>query len=313
MKYFIAGGAGFIGSSLVHRLLNDFQDVEIVIFDNFSSGKYEFLEDIVNDDRLQIVEGDIRNLQLLIECMRCSDIVVHLASNPDISKAITEPTIDFWQGTFLTQNILEAMRINGVKKIIYASGSGIYGDWRDVIIKEDQSPMLPVSTYGASKLAGEALISAYYHMFGIQAQILRFANVIGPNATHGVIFDLINKLKINPNQLNVLGRGFQEKSYVYIDDILDAIFTVIKNYSVYGYYNVATMDFITVREIVTIILCEMNLLNTKVNYGITDEGWRGDIVKTYLDSNKIRQLGWKNKYSTREAVVKTVKLLIEEL
>jgi len=124
---------------------------------------------------------------------------------------------------------------------------------------------------------------------------------------------LINKLKINPNQLNVLGRGFQEKSYVYIDDILDAIFTVIKNYSVYGYYNVATMDFITVREIVTIILCEMNLLNTKVNYGITDEGWRGDIVKTYLDSNKIRQLGWKNKYSTREAVVKTVKLLIEEL
>ena len=313
MKYFIAGGGGFIGSTLVHRLLHDFQDVEVIVFDNFSSGKYEFLKDVANDDRVQIIEGDIKDLPLLIESMKGSNIVVHLASNPDIAKAITDPSIDFWQGTYLTFNVLEAMRILGIEKIIYASGSGIFGDWGDTEIFEDQSPMLPISTYGASKLAGESLISAYSYMFDIQARIFRFANVIGPNATHGVIFDFINKLKINNGGLEILGSGNQKKSYIYVEDVLDAIFSIgFKSGSRYEYYNIATLDTISVTEIANIVIQEMKLNNVEYVYTGKDVGWRGDIKTVLMNSDKIRSItGWTNKYTTKEAVEKTVKELLK--
>jgi len=201
MKYFIAGGAGFIGSTLVHKLLEKEPDAKIIIYDNLSTGRLSYIKDLNSNLNVEFILGNIRDLQFLTESMKGCDVVYHFASNADISKAMTDPTIDFWEGTYLTQNILEAMRINGIKKIIYASGSGIYGDHGHFKIKE-RTPLRPVtSTYGASKLAGESLICAYSHMFDIQYRIYRFANVVGGNQTHGVVSDFIIRLKKNPLNL----------------------------------------------------------------------------------------------------------------
>jgi len=194
MRYFVAGGAGFIGSETCHRLARN-PDNHIVVYDNLSSGRYDLIKDLESNLNFIFVRGDIKDLKKLTEAMRYSDVVYHFASNADIAKAMADPTIDFYEGTLLTQNILEAMRINGVKKIIYASGSGVYGDHKDIWMNEDISPMIPVSPYGASKMAGEALISAYCHMFDMTGFVFRFANVIGKNSTHGAILDFINKLK----------------------------------------------------------------------------------------------------------------------
>lgn len=178
MKVFIAGGAGFIGSHFVDYFLST-TDAKVTVFDNFTSGQHWHLQEHAGNKRLTVVEGDLQELEPLTSALAGHDVVYHFASNPDIAKAMTQPDIDFWQGTYLTQNLLEAMRINGVRRLVYASGSGVYGDTGWTPVHEDYAPMLPISTYGASKLAGEALISAYCHMFDMQAYAFRFANVVG--------------------------------------------------------------------------------------------------------------------------------------
>jgi UDP-glucose 4-epimerase len=196
IRYFVSGGAGFIGSSLIHRLLKNEQDIEIVCYDNLSVGKLEYLNDIKNDPRLKIFIANIQDTRFLVKCMNGCDIIYHFASNSDISKAMTEPSIDFYEGTLLTFYILEAMRINKVKRIIYASGSGVYG-FTGLFKNTENETLQPASPYGASKMAGEGLISAYCHLFNMQGAAYRFANVIGKNSTHGVIKDFIEKLKNN--------------------------------------------------------------------------------------------------------------------
>ena len=315
MKYFIAGGAGFIGHHVVRRLLKERSGCEIIIYDNLSSGRLEFLNDVKDNPRLKIIIGDIKNLELLVESMKDVDCVWHFASNPNIAAAIENPTIDFYEGTLLTQNILEAMRINGVKKIIYASGSGVYGDAGEIEMDENYSPMLPISTYGASKLAGESLISSYCHMFDITGRIYRFANVIGSSPTHGVILSFIEKLKTNPNELEILGNGKQSKSYIYVEDIIDGILaTESVSKKQYDYFNVATQDYIEVNEIANIICEEMHLNN--VEYKMTSNetrGWKGDIGICRFNTNKIRSYGWKNKYTTKEAIRLVVREIIDGL
>ena len=315
VKYFIAGGLGFIGSNLVHRILECEPNCEIVVYDNLSSGRLEFLTDVRTDPRLLIVIRDIEDSESLITAMKDCDIVYHLASNADISKAITEPSIDFWKGTYLTHCILEAMRITGVSTIIYASGSGVYGDGGETVMNEEYSPMHPISTYGASKLAGEAMISSYCHMFDMVGRIYRFANVVGRNSTHGVILSLINKLIKNSKELEILGNGEQSKHYIYIDDVLNGIFkTALVSNEKYDCFNIATKDYINVKEIADIICEEMKLKNVKYNFTSNEaKGWRGDIGICRLNSDKIRSYGWNNQYSTRDAVIKTVKILIKEI
>ena len=221
--WFIAGGGGFIGSHFIDRLLAS-DDVErVTIYDNFTSGERWHFAHHDGDVRLQVVEGDVRDLTTLEPAMSGHDVVIHLASNPDIAAAITNPDIDFELGTLLTRCVVEAMRRNQVGRILYASGSGVYGDLGEVAPAEDYGPLEPVSTYGASKLAGEALIAAYAHMFGIRGCAFRFGNVVGPRQTHGVGFDFVRKLLTDPSRLEILGDGAQSKSYIYVGDVINAV------------------------------------------------------------------------------------------
>ena len=312
MKYFIAGGCGFIGSHIIHNLLKNQPDCDIIAYDNLSSGKLKFLKDIENNPRLKIIIGDIKNLYHLADVMRNSDIVIHLASNPDIAKAAKNPSIDFWEGTYLTQNILEAMRVNRIHKILYASGSGIYGDSGSIILNEDYPFKLPVSTYAASKIAGEAMICAYCYRFDMKGRAYRFANAVGQNQTHGVAYDFIQKLKKDPTRLQILGNGLQSKAYVYIDDIISSIYATVDSKYTFDYFNVAPDDYITVNEIAKIVINKMNLSKVKIEYTGGDVGWAGDIRMVRFNTDKIKSFGWKAEYTSQQAIEKSVELMLGE-
>jgi UDP-glucose 4-epimerase len=211
-KYLIVGGAGFIGSHFTDALLSNSTVAEAVtLYDNFSSGREWHYEQHVHDPRFRIVRGDVANLEQLCAVMEGHDVVIHLASNPDIARAAREPEVDFYQGTLLTNNVVEAMRRTRAKRILYASGSGVYGDLGKQEVDEDYGPLEPVSTYGSSKLSGEALISAYCFMFDLSACAFRFGNVVGPRQTHGVAFDFVRRLLVDPTRLTILGDGTQEQ------------------------------------------------------------------------------------------------------
>lgn len=313
MKYIILGGVGFIGSHVAKRIFAEELDSDIYIYDNFSSGRKEHLTEIWESPRVHVIHGDMKDLDKLTVAMKGMDMVYSLASNPDISKAISRPDIDFWEGTYLINNVVEAMRRSDVKNLIYASGSGVYGDVGATVTDEDFSPLLPSSTYGASKLACEALICAYCHMFDMNAAAFRFANVIGPHQTHGVGYDFIRRLMENPKELRILGNGTQSKSYIYISDIIDALRLVEKTaLTGYSYYNVATLDHITVTEIADMTVKVMGLSKVKYYYTGGDRGWKGDVPVVRLDSRKLRRLGWKNKYTTQQAMERSLLALYEE-
>jgi UDP-glucose 4-epimerase len=312
-KYFIAGGAGFIGSHLARKIKKENPESEIVIYDNFSSGKMWHLDEISGNSNLKIIKDDIKNIDSLKSAMVGADVVYHFASNPDISKAVTQPDIDFWEGTYLTNNILEAIRVNGIKKLLYASGSGIYGDSGYNEVDEDYSPQLPISTYGASKLACEALISSYCFMFDLNASAFRFANVVGPNQTHGVGYDFVRMLLQNNNELKILGDGSQSKSYIYVSDIVNALRT-IENQSIKGfsYFNVATLDYITVKEIADIVTGLLELKKVEYKFTGGDRGWKGDVPIVRMNSEKIRKYGWKNEFTSFDAIKKSVESIISD-
>ncbi len=310
-KYFIAGGAGFIGSHLCRSILKDEPDAEITVYDNFSSGQMWHLDDI--KDNLKIVKADIKDKDALLNTMKGNDVVYHFASNPDIAKAMTQPDIDFWEGTYLTNNIIEAMRMSGVKNMLYASGSGVYGDTGFTEASEDHSPQLPISTYGSSKLACEAMLCSYCYMFEMNAAAFRFANVVGPNQTHGVGYDFTKKLLDDNSKLTILGDGSQSKSYIYVTDIINAIRNVQQNFlKEYSYYNVSTLDYISVKEIADITTEVLNLENIKYEFTGGNRGWKGDVPVVRLNSEKIRNTGWTNEYTSAEAIRKSVKSIYED-
>lgn len=301
MKYAVIGGAGFIGSHVARTLLGAGE--EVVVFDNFSSGTEKHIADMVDNPKFTLVRGNIENLDVLKAAVAGVETVYHFASNPDISKAITEPDIDFWTGTYLTNNILEALRVNNITRLIYASGSGVYGEVGSEPIQEAFPNMRPISTYGASKLACEALICSYSYMFGLNAAAFRFANVVGPRQTHGVGYDFVRKLKEKPATLTILGDGTQDKSYIYVEDIINAIRLVeTKHLSGYDVYNVGTLDSITVTQIADLAREITGSLSTTYDYTGGNRGWKGDVPIIRLDSSKIRALGWTNRYTSQEAM-----------
>ena len=310
---FISGGAGFIGSHLVRRLLLNSSIKRIVVFDNFSSGKMQYLEGVESDPRLVIIDGDIKKLENMTSAMAGVDCVFHLASNPDIAKAITCPDVDFWEGTYLTQNILEAMRTNGVKKIFYTSGSGVYGEMGFHECAENHGPLLPISTYAASKIAGEAMICSYCHMFEMTGLVFRFANVVGSQQTHGVGYDFVRRLRENPTTLRILGDGTQSKSYIHVGDILDAMFLVGDlSTKRYDCFNVATEDYITVKQIAAIVVERMGLKKVQYEFTGGDRGWRGDVPVVRFDLKKIYALGWRPKRTSFVAMQEAVDAMITE-
>jgi UDP-glucose 4-epimerase len=318
MNIFISGGAGFIGSHLAAALLRDKCVGSIQIYDNFSSGSRRLLEAIANDPRLAIIEGDLKNLKLLCDSMKDVDTVFHLAANPDIAKAVTQPDIDFWEGTYLAQNVLEAMRISKARKIFYTSGSGVYGEVPGIAFQETYGPCVPISTYGASKLACEALIAAYCHMFGMAGRAFRFANVVGPRQTHGVGYDFIRGLRANPTRLRILGDGTQCKSYIHVDDVVAAVLMVLSEGEappVFDVLNVATDDYITVTEIADMACAACGLDPSHVQYDYTggDRGWKGDVPKVLFDVSKIKARGWKAARSSKQAIMASLQAMLNEL
>ena len=313
MNYFVVGGAGFIGSHLVRTLLTELKDARVVIYDNFSSGKMWHLEGLEGHANLKIIKDDIKNTAALQQAMAGAQVVYHFASNPDISKAVTQPDIDFWEGTYLTNNVLEAMRTNNIKRLLYASGSGVYGDTGLIDVKEDYSPMLPISTYGASKLSCEVLICAYCHMFDMNANVFRFANVVGPHQTHGVGYDFVRRLLKNPLELHILGDGTQSKSYIFISDVINAMRRLeIEKIKGFTCHNAGTLDAITVTEIAGIVVDLMGLKEVKYLYSGGDRGWKGDVPVIRLNSDKLRSMGWKNQYTSKEAIRSSVKSILED-
>lgn len=311
MKYAVIGGAGFIGSHTTRTLLNAGESV--IVFDNFSSGSEWHLREVLDNPNLRIVRGEISDFALLKSTIEDVETVYHFASNPDIAKAISQPDVDFWEGTFLTNNVLEAMRKNGINRLIYASGSGVYGECGTEPVAETYPNMRPISTYGASKLACEALICSYCHMFNLNAAAFRFANVVGPRQTHGVGYDFVRRLREKPEELAILGDGTQDKSYIYVDDIVAAIRLVERKYlNSYDVYNVATLDSVTVTQIADLAKEITGSTATTYNYTGGDRGWKGDVPIIRMNSKKIRALGWNNHYTSREAMYQSMSLMLGE-
>ncbi len=309
MNILITGGLGFIGSYFAEKLSSA---NNITILDNHSGASksgIQILESLNNITihKCDIVKDDISNYFENI------DIVYHFAANSKISEGVNNPQIDFDVTAIGTHKVLSAMNENNVKRIVFSSGSGVYGDQAEIILSEDFGPLLPVSFYGASKLCAEAYISSFCGMKGFKASIFRFANVVGLRQTHGVAFDFIHKLKNDNSKLDVLGNGFQSKSYIDVEDIFSAIQLVVdgqkKSVDV---FNIATQDYINVREIAQLVIKEMGLNDVQINYEDTEAGWIGDVPIVRFCSKKIRNLGWENRYGSRESIINAIKSILKD-
>ncbi len=313
----IVGGAGFIGSHFTDALLADDGTEKVTLYDNFTSGLEWHYAHHAGDERLNVVRGDANDLDTLTEALRGHDLVIHLASNPDIAAAMTDPTIDFHEGTKITHHVVEAMRRAEVGKIAYASGSGIYGDLGEHAADEDHGPLIPVSTYGASKLAGETLISSYAYMFDMVGRAYRFGNVVGRRQTHGVGFDFVRRLLKDPTRLEVLGDGSQSKSYVLVTDVVAAVLGVVDADldTPFIAHNVATGDYITVREIAELAIDVVGLDRSSVEvvYGESNRGWKGDVPIVRLNTDRIRATGWSPSFGSEGALRASMEAMLADL
>jgi len=312
----IVGGAGFIGSHFIDALLADEGTELVTIYDNFSSGQEWHYAEHADDERLRVVRGDANDLPSLTEAMKGHELVIHLASNPDIAAAMTNPAIDFDEGTLITHHVVEAMRRSGVSRIAYASGSGVYGDLGELEAHEDYGPLIPVSTYGASKLAGEALISAYAHMFEMRGVACRFGNVVGRRQTHGVGFDFVRRLRKDPSKLEVMGDGSQSKSYILVTDVVAAVLRALEaSREPFKVFNVATGDYITVREIAELAIEVVGLdrESVDVRYGEEPRGWKGDVPIVRLNTDRIRSLGWEPSAGSEDALRQSMQAMLTDL
>ena len=312
-RFAVIGGAGFIGHHLSHELLRSGNKVLVV--DNFCSGNENYLKGFKNHPNFSLARINVEDTNKLTPLLAEVDTVVHLASNPDISKAVLDPRIDFVQGTVLTESVIEASRKSGVNTILYASGSGVYGDGGENILTEI-SAVNPISTYGASKLAGESLLSAYSFMFGVRSVIFRFANVVGSKQTHGVGFDFLNKLSKEKTSLRILGDGKQRKSYVHISDLISGLMLAYnKSEQINNVYNISTNDQLSVDEIafMAVEAVGLNPDLVKLDYEGGNRGWKGDVPVVRLSSDKLTKLGWKPNYSSREAMKSALTSMSEEM
>lgn len=307
MRYFVTGGAGFIGSNLMHRLLQDKH--EVVAYDNFSTGFEEFLTSASQDPAFRLVRGDTLDQSRLTEAMTGCDFVFHLAANADVRFGTEHPRKDLEQNTIATFRVLEAMRASGSRRIAFSSTGSIYG--QPELFPTPETAPFPVQTslYGASKLAGEGLVEAYCESFGFQGYIFRLVSVLGERCSHGHVFDFYKSLRQNPHELRVLGDGHQRKSYLYVQDCIDAMLLAIeKAHDKVNIFNVGTDEHCEVNDSIAWISDHLGL-SPKLYYTGGNRGWIGDNPFIFLDCGKIRALGWAPKLCVREGVIRTLEYL----
>lgn len=308
-RIFVTGCAGFIGSNLVDRLLQ--AGHHVIGFDNFSTGFKEFLTDAGKSTKFNIIKGDLLESQALIEAMEGCDFVFHLAANADVRFGTEHPRKDLEQNTIATYNVLEAMRANGIKRIAFSSTGSVYGEANVIPTPENAPFPIQTSLYGASKLAGEGLVAAYCEGFGFKSWIFRFVSILGERYTHGHVFDFYKQLRNDPTRLRVLGNGKQRKSYLYIQDCIDAILLAIdKAHDKVTIFNLGVNAYCEVNDSIGWI-CEELGVNPKLEYSGGDRGWIGDNPFIFLDTEKICSLGWQPKLNIREGIVKTIEFLRE--
>jgi UDP-glucose 4-epimerase len=308
-KYFVTGAAGFIASNLIDRLLE--MGHQVVGYDNFSTGQERFLERAVGQAGFQLVRADVMNFDDVLSAMRGSDVVIHLAANADVRFGADHPRRDLEQNTIATWNVLEAMRRNGVGRMAFSSTGSVYGEAPVIPTPENCPFPVQTSLYGASKLAAEGMIAAYCEAFGMQGYIFRFVSILGERYSHGHVFDFYKQLLEHPDYLRVLGNGHQRKSYLYVQDCVDAILRTLD----------AATDRITVLNLGTDEYCEVNDsigwiagelgLQPRLEYTGGERGWIGDNPFIFLDCSRMRSLGWSPRYRIRDAVLKTVQYLVK--
>ena len=306
MKAFVTGGAGFIGSHLVDRLIEKGHNV--TVFDNLSSGEIKYIQHHKEDKNFNFIESDLLELEDVKKSVKGHDVVFHIAANPFVRLGEKQTRLDLEQGPIATYNVLESMRINNIKKIVFSSSSVVYAETPPVDIPETYGPTLPISLYGAAKLGCEGLISSFCGTFGFQAWIYRFANVVGIRGTHGVIVDFIAKLRKNPKELEILGDGCQQKPYLHAKELAEGI--------LYGFehsneqinlFNLGVDSNTTVKRIAEMVTEEMGLSNVKFNYTGGKRGWAGDVPRFQLATEKMRKLGWEAGLSSDDAVRKAIR------
>jgi UDP-glucose 4-epimerase len=309
-RIFVTGGAGFIGSCLVDRLIE--KGNIITVFDNLSSGKIECIEEHLENPDFKLIEGDLLdNIEIERAC-RDTDLVFHVAANPDVRLGASDTKVHFDQNILATYNLLEAMRKNNIRKIAFTSTSTVYGEANIIPTPENYGPLVPISLYGASKLACEALITSYSHTFDMQAWIFRFANIVGSRSTHGITVDFIRKLRENPSLLEILGDGKQEKSYLHVSECVDAIlFAIEKSKEDVNIFNIGSEDTISATKIAETIVEEMKLSNVSFTYTGGKRGWKGDVPKMRLGIEKLKEIGWNPIYSSEKSVRETARALIK--
>jgi UDP-glucose 4-epimerase len=303
----VTGGAGFIGSSLVDRLLKEGHSV--VAYDNFTTGLEQFLLSARQSPYFTLRTGDMLDTDRLSDAVRGADIVFHLAANADVRFGLEHPRKDLEQNTIATFNLLEAMRTNDVRRIAFSSTGSVYGESGTVPTPEHASFPIQTSLYGASKLAGEGLIEAYCEGYGFQGYIFRFVSILGERYSHGHVFDFYKRLRQNPNELVVLGNGHQRKSYLYIQDCLDAILLATqRSANKIAIFNLGTDEYCEVGQSIAWITQHLGL-NPALIYTGGERGWVGDNPFIFLDCSKMHRLGWMPKWTIRDSVLATLKYL----
>lgn len=314
LRVLVTGGAGFIGSHLVDRLVE--MNYKVKVVDNLASGLLSNIKKHIDTGKVEFIRGDLKQKEIAIKSIEDVDVVFHYAANPEVRVGTTHPEIHFNENIIVTFNVLEAMRVKDTKELVFASSSSVYGEPIHIPVNE-RAELRPVSVYGASKAACENLIHAYSVLYGIKAVSLRYANIIGPRLRHGVIYDLLIKLFNNKENLEVLGDGTQLRSYLYVDDAIEAtLIAWSRSTGKFDVFNVGNEDWITVNDVVDIILEVTGLKGiTKITYKpvLHGVGWPGDVKKIALDIDKIKRLNWKPRWNSSEAVRKTVHSLMREL
>ena len=307
MKAFVTGGAGFIGSTLTDRLISAGHDV--VVYDNFSTGKEEFLRGSLVSGRLTVARGDVLDQPLLASSMRGSDTVFHIAANADVRFGLANPRRDVDQNTLATFHVLEAMRENGIDRIVFSSTGSIYGEPSIFPTPEDAPFPIQTSLYGASKLAGEGLISAYCEGYGFRGFIFRFVSILGERYSHGHVFDFVRSLRADPTRLTVLGNGKQRKSYLYVGDCVEAMLLGLDQATArVNIFNLGADEYCEVTDSVDWI-CERMGVHPQIEFTGGERGWIGDSPFIFLDCSRLRSLGWTPTLSIRDGVMRTVDFL----